>query len=348
MKRIALTGLCLFCLAAGAAWSSFRETSPGEEMTAAGEAFLATLDADQRKVALMAYEEPKRLDWHFIPKPFRKGLQVKTMTAPQKEAALKVLRSALSQIGYDKATKIMSVEKLLFELEKGKGANIRDPERYFVTFFGQPTPEGRWGLSYEGHHLSLNFVVDKGKVISSTPQVFCANPAIVKVDNKAGIEQGLRLLAKEETLAYDLVRSFSDEQKSTGIFAKEPLKEVRAAGEPQPPTDAPVGLPFTKLSDAQKKTLKDLIEVYAAAMPAAVAAERIRVLEEAGWEHVHFGWAGSIEEGEGHYYRIQGPTFVIEFVNTQPDAAGNPANHIHCLWRDMRGDFALPLVKGNG
>ena len=348
MKRIALTGLCLLCLAASAAWSSFRETSPGEEMTASGEAFLATLDAEQRKVALMAYEEPKRLDWHFIPKPFRKGLQVKTMTAPQKEAALKVLRSALSQIGYDKATKIMSVEKLLFELEKGMGANIRDPERYFVTFFGQPTADGRWGLSFEGHHLSLNFVVEKGKVISSTPQVFCANPAIVKTDNKAGIEKGLRLLAKEETLAYDLVRSFSDEQKSTGIFAKEALKEVRAAGEPQPPTDDPVGLPFTKLTDAQKETLKDLIEVYAANMPAAVAADRIRALEEAGWDQVHFGWAGSLEEGEGHYDHIQGPTFVIEFVNTQPDAAGNPANHIHCLWRDMRGDFALPLVKGKG
>lgn len=348
MKRIALTGLCLFGLAAGAAWSSFRETSPGEEMTASGEAFLATLNADQRKVALLSYEEPKRLDWHFIPKPFRKGLQLKEMTGDQRTAALKVLRSALSQIGYDKATKIMSIEKLLFEFEKGMGANIRDPERYFVTFFGNPAGDARWGLSFEGHHMSLNFVVEKGKVISSTPQAFCANPAIIKNENKTGIEKGFRLLAKEETVAYDLVRSLNDEQKKTAIFAAETLKEVRAAGEAQPPSEAPVGIPQAKLTDGQKKTLRELIDVYCSNMPSGVATDRIKAIEEAGWDQVHFGWAGPLEEGEGHYYRIQGPTFLIEFVNTQPDAAGNPANHIHCLWRDMRGDFALPLVKGAG
>jgi len=348
MKRIAITGLCLFGLAAGAAWSSFRETSPGQEMAASGEAFLATLNAEQRKVALMAYEEPKRLDWHFIPKPFRKGLQLKEMNGDQRAAALKVLRSALSQIGYDKATKTMSIEKLLFEFEKGMGANIRDPERYFVTFFGTPSDESRWGLSFEGHHLSLNFVVEKGRVISSTPQAFCANPAVIKNDNKTGIEKGFRLLAKEETVAYDLVRSLTDEQKKTAIFAEAALKEVRAAGEAQPPSEAPVGIAWAKLTEAQRKTLRELIDVYCSAMPDAVAADRVKAAEEAGWDQVHFGWAGPLEEGEGHYYRIQGPTFVIEFVNTQPDAAGNPANHIHCLWRDMRGDFALPLVKGAG
>jgi hypothetical protein len=346
MKRIVLTGFCLLALVCTGAWAAFRETSPGEEMTAASQAFVSMLDGDQKKVAVMSYEEPKRLDWHFIPKPFRKGLQIRNMNEEQRGAALKVLRSALSQIGYDKATKIMSIEKLLFELEMGKGANIRDPERYYFTLFGEPTAESRWGLSVEGHHMSLNFVVEKGKVVSSSPQVFCANPAVIKNDNQTGIEKGFRLLAKEETTAFDLVNSLTEEQQATAIFAKEALKEVRAAGEAQPPSEAPVGLAASKMTDEQKKTLRSLIDVYCSNMPELVARERIMAMTEAGFDQVHFGWAGAKEAGIGHYYRVQGPTFLIEFVNTQPDAAGNPANHIHCIWRDMRGDFALPLAKG--
>ena len=78
-------------------------------------------------------------------------------------------------------------------------------------------------------------------------------------------------------------------------------------------------------------------------MPAEVATERLSAIEQAGFEKVYFAWMGAEKPGIGHYYKIQGPTFLIEFVNTQADAAGNPANHIHCLWRDMRGDFGIPI-----
>ncbi len=78
-------------------------------------------------------------------------------------------------------------------------------------------------------------------------------------------------------------------------------------------------------------------------MTAEVAGERLAAIRDAGWDKVSFCWAGATEQGIGHYYRVQGPTFLIELVNTQPDAAGNPANHIHCVWRDMKGDFANPL-----
>jgi hypothetical protein len=154
----------------------------------------------------------------------------------------------------------------------------------------------------------------------------------------------LRVLEQEETLAFDLVQSLTSEQQPVGIFAKEPLKEVRNAGAPQPPTDAAVGISFAKLDEKQQGLLKKLIQVYCDAMPAAVAAERLADIQKAGWDAVHFGWAGATEPGIGHYYRVQGPTFLIEFVNTQPDAAGNIANHIHAMWRDMRGDFALPIA----
>jgi hypothetical protein len=237
----------------------------------------------------------------------------------------------------------MSLEKLLFALEGANRRWPRDWELYYFTVFGNPAGEERWGLSVEGHHLSLNFVVEQGRVISSTPQALASNPAVVKNENTAGVAVGTRILAQEELLAFELLKSLNADQRSQAVFDTVALKEVRAAGEPQPPRESPVGIPAGKLTSEQQAVLRKLIDEYARAMPESVARQRWDEIEQAGFNLVHFGWAGALEPGVGHYYRIQGPTFVIEFVNTQPDAAGNPANHIHCLWRDLRGDFAITL-----
>jgi hypothetical protein len=159
----------------------------------------------------------------------------------------------------------------------------------------------------------------------------------------AGIKVGTRVLADEELVAFSLINALNNEQKSQAMIAEKAPAEIRAAGEPQPPTDAPAGIAAGELNETQTKLLKKLIGAYANAMSAPVARERMDKIEAAGADKVHFAWAGATEPGIGHYYRVQGPTFLIEFVNTQPDAAGNPANHIHCVWRDMDGDFALPI-----
>ena len=338
--RIALFTV-LFALGSAVAYTNFRREG-GDETAKAAQTFLKQLTPDQLKVGQMAYAAPERVDWHFIPKPARKGMQVKLMTPAQREAAFLLLRSVVSQMGYKKATTIMSMEKLLFELEAGKGANIRDPERYFFTVFGDPAGKEPWGLSIEGHHLSLNFVLQGDHVISSTPQVFAANPATIKAANTSGFEIGARILAREEQLAFDLVKSLTAEQLAAALIDKTAPKEVRNAGMAQPPTDAAVGIAAGKLTAEQQKVLRSLLEEYCAAMPDHVAQARFKELDAAGFDKVHFAWAGATEPGVGHYYRVQGPTFLVEFVNTQPDAAGNIANHIHCLWRDIRGDFALP------
>jgi hypothetical protein len=334
--------LALFLIAARAGWTCYREAAAGAAMTDAATAFVAALDDEQKQAVLLDYDSPRRVDWHFIPKEERKGLQVRHMTDPQRKAALDLLRSALSQVGYDKATKIMELEGLLNELEMGKGRFLRDPTRYYFTVFGKPSAESRWGLSVEGHHLSLNFVIDSGRVVASTPQVFCSNPATVKSDNKVNIAVGTRLLKDEEQVAFDLVNSLTGEQRGRAVIDAKAPAEVRAAGEPQPPQDPPVGLPASELTADQKEQLRSLIEVYTSAMVDQVADDRLAAIDAAGMDGVHFAWAGPTEPGIGHYYRIQGPTFVVEFVNTQPDAAGNPANHIHTVWRDIRGDFGLP------
>lgn len=333
-------------LAGGIAWG-FRDTlSSGTGMARAAQNYLATLDAAQRTKSNLKYDLPERTDWHFIPKPTRKGLQIREMNAAQRTAAQALLRTTLSEVGYGKATKIMELEKILLELEKNRtGSPLRDPERYFFTVFGEPNTTGKWGLSIEGHHLSLNFVVDNGKVIACSPTALATNPAIVKSEVAGAAPVGTRLLAKEEQLAFDLLGTLDDAQRKVAVIAAEPLKEVRAAGEPQPPQDAPAGIAAAKLNESQRATLQGLIATYAHNLADDVAQAKLDEISQAGLEKVHFAWAGADKPGVGHYYRIQGPTFLIEFVNVQPDAAGNPANHVHCVWRDPRGDFAITVAK---
>jgi hypothetical protein len=150
------------------------------------------------------------------------------------------------------------------------------------------------------------------------------------------------VLAKEELLAFELVNSLDADQILNGVWSGKAPEDIRAAGEAQPPQTIASGIAAKALNKDQQKLLRTLIEVYAENMRPEVARRDLEKIDEAGFENVHFIWQGALEPGIGHYYRIQGPTFLIEFVNVQPDAAGNPANHIHAVWRDMAGDFGVP------
>lgn len=316
---------------------------PGVQMKIFAESFLSSLDQDQRSTAVMPYDSSQRVQWHFIPKKERKGLMLREMNTAQQTAALRLLRSALSESGYEKANKIILLEDVLRELEGDTRRWDRDPNMYYVTIFGTPSDRDAWGMSFEGHHLSLNFVCRDGRVVDSTPQFFASNPATITVDVKGPLGKGTRVLKQEEDLAFELLNSLGDDQRDDAIIAAEAPAEIRFAGEPQPKLVDPDGIPLTKLNDSQQKLLKELVNVYVSAVAEEVADQRRDLIESNGWGNVHFAWAGATEPGVGHYYRIVGKEFLIEFVNTQPDAIGNPANHIHCVWRDLTGDFDLPI-----
>lgn len=231
MKVRMLTGVAVgLTLLIGAAGVAYQAVRPGPAMTAAAQQWLATLSGEQRSKAVMDYDAPQRLDWHFIPKASRKGLQIREMN-DARQAARALLRASLSEIGYGKATRIMEYEALLKELEKAKtNTPLRDTERYYFTVFGQPSESGRWGLSIEGHHMSFNFVIDKGRVVSSSPNMFGANPATIKNEALPGFKIGDRLLAKEEQLAFDLLASLDADQRKTAVIAEKAFDEVRTAG----------------------------------------------------------------------------------------------------------------------
>ncbi|HZT79392.1 MAG TPA: DUF3500 domain-containing protein, partial [Gemmataceae bacterium] len=217
LLRAALAASALAALA-GVAYVSQAKETPGTKMTGAAQKWLETLNAEQKSKAVFAFDSKERTNWHFVPmqdkdrKPTRKGLPLEEMNADQKKAAMELLRSGTSMAGYDKATTIMSLESILAQLEKPKGGTmVRDPQWYFFTVFGTPAKSGKWGWRVEGHHLSLNFTLEGGKIVSWTPSFFGANPATVK----SGDRKGLRTLPQAEDLARELFLSLDDEQKKS-------------------------------------------------------------------------------------------------------------------------------------
>lgn len=322
-----------------------RQRSPQGQPVARAQAFLATLSEAERQRAEVAYDSEKRLAWHFVPLESRKGLPLMDMSAEQQKSARALLRSVVSQLGYDKATTIMLLEGILLKLEGDHRANVRNPEKYYFTIFGEAAKGETWGVSIEGHHLSLNFSLKGNKIVDSTPQFMGSNPAELRSSFGEKFPKGLRVLADEEQLGFELVNSFDEKQLAAAMLPGEVPREIRGAGQPQPVIEPAVGISASQLSSPQRDLLKKLIEAYSKKMRPGVAEQRWAIIDETGFDNVKFAWAGALKPGIGHYYRIQGTTFEIEFINVQADAEGNPANHIHCVWRDLQGDFNLPINK---
>lgn len=353
IRRFGLTGLGLLAVSATGLEVG---KSPAKQMQTYAKAYLETLDPSQREVTMQEFDSPARVGWHFIPKDTRKGLKIEDMNDAQRTAALRLVRASLSEAGYLKANRIMLLEEVLNELEKGKGGNERNPQKYFVTLFGAPggdeaetkeTESNRWGLSFEGHHLSLNFVCQGDQMLDSTPQFLGANPAVVMSDTGVTLGKGTAVLSREEQLGFKLVNLLSDEQKKVATFADDAPGEIRFAGEAQPTPGPADGIEFAKLDPAQQEVLRDLVLTHVNVVAEEAAAARRDQIKEDGWDNVHFAWAGALKPGIGHAYRVTGKRFSIEFNNTQSDPSGNPANHIHCIYRDLTGDFDLPISATN-
>lgn len=307
--------------------------SATSEMAGAANALLAALDAPRRAQAVFELKDVERYNWNIIPRE-RKGLCWKEMTSAQRHLATSLLASGLSQRGFVKATTIMSLEQILLELEQGKGPK-RDPEVYFWSIFGTPAETGTWGWRVEGHHVSLNFTIVDGKFASSTPSMFGTNPAEVR----EGPRKGLRVMGNEEDLGRQLIRSLDAAQRGEAIFAEKAPAEVTTLGLRNATPTQPAGIPAAKLNGPQKKLLRQVIEEFVRRARPEIADADLAEMDAAGFDKIAFAWAGSDQPGQGHYYRIQGPTFLLEYDNTQ-----NNANHVHAVWREFKGDFGEDLL----
>jgi hypothetical protein len=339
LLRLAFGFVCLMGLASLALVA--REERPAaDQMADAAEQFLESLSPELRAKAVFEYDDPHRTGWFFTPqqdrerKPTRKGVRFEELNETQKQKALVLLKSGTSGRGFEQATTIMSLESILRDVEK-KGSMVRNPDWYFVSVFGKPSRTGKWGWRFEGHHLSVNFSIDRGQVESPTPLLFGANPATVK----AGPRAGLRTLPEVEDRARELIQSLNDEQRKRAYRDKH-FPEI-AENTPAVRVGDPAGIPGSELTDKQREALLKLIEAYTNRMPASVGAAELKAVKDAGLEKVHFGYSGNTEAGKGYTYQVQGPTFVAQFLNLQSDGSGNPANHIHSVWRRLPADFGL-------
>jgi hypothetical protein len=330
MIRGVLLAVCVLA-SAGAAASAEEAPEAGPAMAAAANSFLSALDPPRRAKARIPFNSAERLNWDFVPRE-RRGVSIKQMSSEQRQAALTLLKSSLSAGGFTKADAILRLEEVLFAIS---GSAIRDPELYYFTVFGEPSKQGAWGWRYEGHHISLNWTLVNGKLVASTPQFLGANPA----DVRDGPQKGRRALAAEEDLGRALVKSLNaGPLGAQAILSKNAPDEILTGSSRQAAIQEHTGISYGKLTDEQQGLLLSLIREYASVQPPAEARTRLARVK-AELPSIKFAWMGGLEKGQGHYYRIQGSTFLIEYDNTQ-----NNANHIHCVWREFKGDWGGDLL----
>jgi hypothetical protein len=343
-SRLAVAAALLVVWGAGVTLSSQRSSSSraAAAMTTAAGKWLEALTPEQRQQATFANDAEEKVRWNFIPTNMwpRKGVPWKEMSEPQRKLAHDLLKAGLSQKGYLTATSIMELELILHTIENSdgkKGPNVRDPELYFFTVFGAPSAKSTWGWRVEGHHLSLHFTIANNTAAANTPAFFGTNPAEVRVE---GPKKGVRLLGSMEDAARALMASFDDAQRAAAIYDKVAPADILTKNSPTFEALSPGGVTAASLKPAQRELLNKLIETYTVQMADDIAAERLAKIRQAGLEKVTFAWAGETEVGRKHYYRIQGPTFLVEYDNTQ-----NDGNHVHSVWRDFAGDFGRDLLR---
>lgn len=340
MSRLARTLPILIALMipfGNAPCAQAHQHGPAEEMAEAVAGWLATLSPELRRAATFAFESSEREAWHFIPKD-RVGVSLREQDLEQRRAAHRILRTALSNRGYLKSVAIMRLEHILRSIESDRENvdEIRHPGKYWLAVFGDPGGEKPWGWRIEGHHLSLNFSVVPGEGIAAAPSFYGANPAEVR----EGPFMGLRVLGEEEALARKLLGMLDQKQRPKTLLAQQAPDEVITVPGVSPEEAEAAGLGYAEMDPPQQAVLRKLVSELTGNLRDNLAGKQLREIEEAGWENVYFGWAGSSDPGQGHYFRVRGPTFLIEYDNTQ-----NNANHVHLVWHSAENNFAADLLR---
>jgi hypothetical protein len=286
------------------------------DMASQATRYFDSLDPSQRAKTSYAFNDPELTRWHWTtPSNFpRNGLPLREMQPPQRDASLALLQTSLSAYGLQKSLDIISLQNDLGN----------DPELYYVTVFGTPGAEP-WGWRWEGHHLSRRFNVINGK-LSVTPFFLGAWPTV----NNAG----LKAMEREEWAARELVNSLDDSQRAFAIFQENTLGRHLTQNDAYVAPLENIGIPTVNLNADQQTLVMEVIHKYLDTLPDLVAAPHLDRLQAAGFENITFAWAGSLEAQHPHYYRLQGPTFVMEHDNSR-----NRGTHIHSVWRDFAEDF---------
>jgi hypothetical protein len=328
-------GIIALAAIVGTSFMSTRDSKGANDAQppSAASSLLKALPESKRSQAQLPFESAERMDWNYVPMK-RAGVPLADLDASQKTLVDSLLSTALSPQALDTAKGIIQHELILREIEGG--APRRDPGLYYTVVFGEPGPRAPWAWRFEGHHLSVNATNVEGQRQVVAPLFMGSNPARVASGPKAG----LRLLAAEEDVARSLIQMFPGERRARAMLSDDAFSDIVTRNDPKVRSLEMEGLAANDMTEPEQKQLRKLLDVYANRLTESAARDQLSRIERAGFGKLHFGWAGSSEPGKPHYYRIHGPTVLIEYDNTQ-----NNANHIHTVWRDLERDFGGDLLR---
>ena len=311
--------------------------SVASSMSDAAHAWLDSLNSEQRSKATFHYMDGERIFWYYPPLN-RHGLPLRDMDGNQRNLALSLLATGLTDETNRQANLIIEHEEVLgpLEAESGHVTWPRDPELYYWTVFGDPTGSDPWGWRAEGHHLSVHYSVWGDQILAVTPFFLGANPAEVR----KGPKLGQRILGQREDLAIELMASLDAGQRGKAIIHDNAPWDILGYNSSKQAIHNDEGLAARDLNGTQKEMLMTLISEYIGGVPEPVAADRMARIRDTGLDDYRLVWAGALDRSRDHYYRIHGGQFIVEFDNIQ-----NGANHIHSVWRDVENDFAQDVLR---
>lgn len=323
--------LLIYCLI-------FNYFASSQALVRAAKKFISTLDSSQKSLALYPFDADERYNFHFFPIENRKGISFNELNARQKQAAKDLIRTCLSEEATKKVDQIMGLENVLKEIEhRTPEDHFRDSGKYNLTIFGLPADNTIWGWRFEGHHICFNFSAKNKELVSGTPGFFGANPAVVR----SGPYKGLEILKEETDMGFALLQSLTQEQLKDAIVDTTAPGDIITFVNRRAMIDHPAGILYSKMTPNQQEQLLQLVSLYVHRYTRLFADQMLKEIQQAGLDHLRFAWAGFKERdaGKAYYYRVQGPTIIIEFDNSQ-----NNANHIHSVLRDLKNDFGGDLL----
>jgi len=296
-------------------------------------ALVAALDDAQAAQARGSLADPRLTEWTYLPGE-RPGLSLEHLTSAQHGLVMDLLEASHSPAGGELAVGAIEVERVRRHLATGAPPA---GDRYWLRVLGDPGGDEPWGWRINGHHLAVHAVV-VGDTTTLTPHFIGSEPAVIP----EGPDAGRRVLGLEEDLARELASGLDPDQRWLGISAEAPDDILTRHDPVADPSLLPTGIGRDLLRADQQGLLDRLVRRYLDRAPASYADLCWRQAEEAGLERIRFAWAGPTEPGQGHYYCVTAPDFLIEYDNTQDDA-----NHAHSVWRHLRDDWGADPLRAH-
>lgn len=306
----------------GAAVSWWAAGALGERMAVLATMFVDSLDSAQRECTLYPSDGHARRDWHYVPRQ-RPGLPLRAMRPDQRQACWALLDTALSVDGVAKAKGVLALEAMLQAATTNKA--FRDPENYALAIFGRPG-HGPWAWRFEGHHISLTLALTPGIGIAVTPHFFGANPFSGRVV-PVGHGGLARVLERESALAFEIVGELDARCLREAVIASISPADILTGPGREDSLRRPLGLSLDDMSATARQRTLVLLDTFFGNLRRELAEPLMARVREAGVGQIRFAWAGGTTPDQLHYYRLHGPTLIVEYDKTDHD-------HAHSVWHD--------------